>query len=159
MSTKGYWDELHDQLIEKLNEFLRDQDKSEQLAYFFEPVPDELEQESEDTQIFTFTNPFKKYYIKFKKVLSKFMDHDVELVDKNVSEKELQEMLNALDHVEKQSKKHEIKNINSPHWDPNRSNEFPYIDYFETEKELIISLEVPNLSNDEIDIRASPYEL
>ncbi len=154
MDDSRYWNELYELLIEKLNKFLHDQDTSEELAYFFEPVSDD-----EHEKIFSFTNPFKKISVKFKKVIDNLTDHRFQLVDRNIKEEDLLEMLNALDHVEKRSRDRNIQNVNQPHWDPSRKNEFPYEDFYETEDELIINIEVPPLDEEEIEIRATPQNL
>ena len=153
-SSSSYWQELHDKLIEKLNQYLEEQDTSEELGFFFEPVS-----ESEQEEVFSFTNPFKKAKIKFYRTLDELTDGKFKLLDQDVPEEDLQELLNALDHVKERSLKRQIKNINKPHWNPERKNEFPYEDFYETENQLIISIEVPFLDDDEIDIRATPFEL
>ena len=151
---RGYWEVLKDKLIDKLNNLLKDSSKIDALSYFFEPITGE-----EEEGIFNFTNPFKKLSVKFRWSFWSKQEEKPELLDKHVDAQSLQEMINALDHVEQKSRNKSTIITNSPHWDPSRGNEFPFEDFYETDNQYIVGIEIPPVTEEDIEIRGTPVEL
>lgn len=134
--------ELSHRITKKLNRLLSDEDVVDRFRdYYFEPVRDE----NGEDYIFQFTNPFngKSFRFKWDSIKSKPI-----LLDSDHDENTLKEFHNALAHfVEKQKeiKRRQIKQ---------------FLDFYEDDLHLKVILEIPeHESGDQIDLKATPYEL
>ncbi|TFH30608.1 MAG: hypothetical protein E4G98_01750 [Promethearchaeota archaeon] len=134
--------DITSRITKKLNRLLTDQQFVDQMRdYYFEPV---LNEDGEEER-YVFTNPFnnKSFMFKWDPFRSKPIligdDHDDET---------LQEFHNALVHLV--AKQRELK----------RKQTKQFLDFFEDDLHLKVILEIPESeSGDEIDLRATPYEL
>lgn len=135
-------DDLTFRITKKLNKLLSDKEVVKKMRdYYFEPV---LNEDGEE-DLYQFTNPFNKTSFTFK--WDSIKGQPI-LVDDALDEEALKEFHNALAHfVEKQK---EIR----------RKQVKQFLDFYEDDNHLMVIVEIPEEeSGDDIDLRATPYEL
>ena len=134
--------DIQSRITKKLNHLLTDQDFVDQMRdYYFEPV---LNEDGEEER-YVFTNPFndKSFTFKWDPIHGKPI-----LIGDDHDEETLKEFHNALEHLV--DKQRELK----------RKQTKQFLDFFEDDQHLKVIIEIPESeSGDDIDLRATPYEL
>ncbi|MHA1618247.1 MAG: Hsp20/alpha crystallin family protein [Promethearchaeota archaeon] len=129
-------------ITKKLNRLLADQQFVDQMRdYYFEPV---LNEDGEEEK-YVFTNPFnnKAFTFKWDPIHGKPV-----LIGEEHDEETLEEFHNALEHLVAKQREHKRKQTKQ------------FLDFFEDDLHLKVILEIPESeSGDDIDVRATPYEL
>jgi len=142
--------QLYLKIQNKLNKLLMNEDFKYTLNWFFEPI---LQDESPE-EIFTFKNPFKNWTLNLRWPYLHRKQKQPPILEENqldsIPLENIEEMLNFLENTEEKMAKLPIRN---------RNIKLPFIDFFEDEDHFVIALELPNLDENSLDIRASPHEL
>ena len=147
-----YFGDKIKKITRKMNKLLHTQEFWDEMAYFCEPIPGN---DQDDIFSFKFTNPFSKKSIKF--LWHRASGKPPKLEEENIDDDEAQEILNALEHIEKSAKKKKEFHPKIGHYYSHSPLEF--VDIFETNTEVVVNIAIPNSVGDDIEIHGSPHEL
>jgi len=142
--------ELKEKIAKNLNKIFNDQTKGKKFDFYFEPIKKEI---------------LTKEDLKVKKDLYRVYPHGKRAWAFNISYNPgsknrfniedmseidpitLKAFLEALDYVERNHVYYKSADVK------------PFIDFFEDDKELIIIIEIPGMQEDDIELRASPWDI
>ena len=140
--------ELQKKIAKNLNKIFNDHTHGKRFDYYFEPIKEEDISEKE-TQVRkdlyrVYPHGKRAFNISYNPgAKNRFNIEDENEIDPIA----LKEFLQALDFVERNHVYYKSADIK------------PFIDFFEDENDLIIIVEIPGMQEDDIELRASPWDV
>ena len=139
--------ELQIKIADNLNKIFNDHTDGKRLDYYFEPIQKEISKEESQVKkdlYRVYPHGKRAFNISYDpKSKNRFNIEDESEVDPIT----LKEFLQALDFVERN------------HVYYKSADNKPFIDFFENEEELVIVVEIPGMQEDDIELRASPWDV
>ena len=139
--------ELQIKIADNLNKIFNDHTDGKRLDYYFEPIQKEISKEESQVKkdlYRVYPHGKRAFNISYDpKSKNRFNIEDESEVDPIA----LKEFLQALDFVERN------------HVYYKSADNKPFIDFFENEEELVIVVEIPGMQEDDIELRASPWDV
>ena len=139
--------ELQIKIADNLNKIFNDHTDGKRLDYYFEPIQKEISKEESQVKkdlYRVYPHGKRAFNISYDpKSKNRFNIEDESEVDPIA----LKEFLEALDFVERN------------HVYYKSADNKPFIDFFENEEELVIVVEIPGMQEDDIELRASPWDV
>jgi len=142
--------ELKEKIANNLNKIFNDQTKGKKFDFYFEPIKKESLSE-EDLKVkkdLYRVYPHGKRAWAFNISYNPTLKNRFNIEDENeIDPITLKEFLEALDYVERN------------HVYYKSADNKPFIDFFENEDQLVIIIEIPGMQEDDIELRASPWDI
>ncbi len=140
-------EELQNKIAKNLNKIFSDDTKGKKFDYYFEPIKEEISKE--ETQV---RKDLYRVYPHgkraFKISYNPGSKNRINIEDESeIDPIDLKEFLHALDFVERN------------HVYYKNACQTPFIDFFEDDNELIIIVEIQGMQEDDIELRASPWDV
>ncbi|MHA1718481.1 MAG: Hsp20/alpha crystallin family protein [Promethearchaeota archaeon] len=139
---------LQKKIANNLNRVFNDNTKSKKFDYYFEPIiKDDLSKD--ETQV---RKDLYRVYPHGKRAFNisynPGSENRINIEDESqIDPITLKDFLQALDFVERKHVYYKSADVN------------PFIDFFEDDEEIVIIVEIPGMQEDDIELRASPWDV